>query len=103
MSDPIVVDGAVKGPTAGPPKPEAKAEPGERAKSAGPFSAPVPKPPPGMPTSWLGKLGLTKRQAAVAASAVFSLAAGVAGVRLIWPSGDTQDPPATQPLVAQSA
>jgi hypothetical protein len=114
MSDPIVVDDAVKVPPSGskpaaapPPKPEpAKADPAA-AKSPGPF--PPPKPAAAAPASWLGKLaefvGIapTRRNAAIAASAVFSLAAGVAAVKMMWPTGAGQPPSADQPLTAQAS
>lgn len=100
MSDPIAIDDAVKVPLP-------KAEPG---KSAGPFPPPAPPKPPGGGVKGLLKAAAeavgvapTRRNAAIVASAAFSLVAGVAAVKLMWPTGTQQSPRTTEPLTAQAA
>lgn len=110
MSDPIVVDDAVKAPPAA--KSVAKTEPAKAepagAKSAGPFPPPAPPRPAavglkGVLKKFAESIGVapTRRNAAIAASAVFSLAAGFVAVRTMWPGGDAKPPSANQPLTAQ--
>src|SRR4051812_21905007 len=92
--DPIAVDVPVVKPTPPAAKPEAKPEP---PKPAEPPAAKGP-PKPTFLSYWRGQAlstRPTKRQAAIAASAACSRAAGVAGVRLIWPAK-----PAPPPAVA---
>src|SRR5207244_1126267 len=105
MTEPIAVDapartaGTRPAPLSTAPKPADKAKPGDAPPGAAP-------PPPGG-KSLLARLTAfaaartTKKQLAVGASAVFSLAAGIAAVRLMWPGDDkTPSATATQPLAA---
>jgi len=81
-----------------PPKPATK--PPEAEKPADAPKATVAATPS---TGLLGKLAarFTKKQAAVGASALFSLVAGIAGVRMMFPSDEAESIPtakASQPL-----
>jgi hypothetical protein len=99
---PAVVGGAPISatPVSPPPKADAPKMPAV-AKPVSPPPLPAPaavpvRPPAGKP-SFLRRL--TRKQAAIGASALFSLAAGIAGVRLMSP-GDEPEPPAAPRTLA---
>ncbi|HVL12816.1 MAG TPA: hypothetical protein VM529_09630, partial [Gemmata sp.] len=91
MTEPIAVDVPAKPatPAAAPPKVEL---PKPTAKPAEPSKPPFPRPPAPAATGpgLLERLGRNK--AGVGAAALFSLAAGIAGVRLIAPADDDATP-----------
>jgi hypothetical protein len=82
------------------PKPEPKPEPkADAAKTALPAPPPVPStitPAPAAPDGTTKVLGLfTKKQLTIGASAVFSLAAGIGALRLMFPAKEQPKPAAT--------
>src|SRR5437763_9106760 len=102
MTDPIAVDVPVRPPVGTRPAPLSTApKPGDKSKPADAGKVPPPPPVPKSLVAWLADR-VSKRQLALGASAVCSLAAGIAGVRLMWP-GDDRRPTAdaTQPLAAE--
>jgi hypothetical protein len=96
MAEPVTVDVSVK-PLAS-TKPAASPTPKPTDKATAPpatIAPPATPPAPGSRTflGWLAN-GVTNKQLAICASAVFSLVAGIAAVRLIWPE-EEQKPTTT--------
>ena len=94
MTEPIAVD--VPKPAAvvpAPSKPEPpRAEPPKPAAKAEPSKPPFPRPPAAAAQPPLLQR-LARNKAGIAAAALFSLAAGVAGVRLLVPGDDAPPTP----------
>lgn len=96
MAEPASLEALMKAPPAAKPADKPAVTPAS-------VPAATPAAPPGSRTlfGWVAA-SVTKKQLAVGASAIFSLVAGIAAVRLIWPTPAEEEktPPATAQLLA---